>query len=345
MKQLIVNVVVGTVAVVTIAVSSGCGSLPAARVGSTLDSGNTKVKIAMGSKGLIFVAQKLSGKADCDSLKRSLSVSISEDGIGKNVTTNSVCDFIKGNLVVSSKVAVNKGDYTINIKRINDRAFKDNPQVYAKYEDPDFAGGSSYLVDGAKELTTGQALKGGVSYPNGNATEWIRLKGRNVGAGLTFILAPEAKDIKAELYDTGLDGKALKLVGTLTPKKKKIVRVSNSNMLVKVSAKPYGGAGEYSLVRADQGSAGTTSVARGLKIPVIDCYQVGDNNSVVLLQAVNGVKVNDEVSVFGRKSSGGETVAIGSCQVTSIVGTQASCKMEGSVTGYVEYHAESAKAG
>jgi len=335
MNQLLIN---GMVVVFSFALAS-CGSLPAARVGSTLDSGNTKVKVSMGGRGLLFVAQKLSGKADCESLKRTLSVSITEDGVGNPVVTTSVCDFIKGNLVVSSKSPVAKGEYTISIKRINDRAYKDNPGVYAKYEDPDFAGGPDYLVDGARELTTGQSLKGGVSYPNGNTTEWIRLKGRNVSAGLTLLLTGDAKDVKAEIYDTGVDAKTLTLVGTLQPKKKRMVRVRNSNMLVKISAKPYTGAGEYALVRADAGSAGTTSVSRGVKIPVIDCYQVGDNNSIVLLQAVAGVKVNDEVSVFGR-NAGGETVAIGNCQVTSIVGSQASCKMDGAVTGYVEYHAE-----
>ncbi len=328
-------VTVAFMTVVTV-IMGGCAT-QSAKIGTPLESSNTKVKFSLDSPGTILVAQKVGPKADCDSLKRRISVSMSKQGNGTNVPTTVSCDFLKGNLVVTSKTLQPKGDYSIGIRRTDVKGFKENPVIYAKYEDPDFSGGADSLVDGAKELVTGQSIKGAVSYPAGNSTEWVRLKGKNASVGLTLVWGPEAKDVKAEVYDA--TAKTPKLMTVLANKKKRMVPLRNSNVLVKITAKAYGGTGQYSLIRADAGALGTTSVARGFAIPVIDCYQVGDNNSVVLLQAVTGVKVNDEVSVFGRKTSG-ENVTIGSCQVTSIVGSQASCKMDRDVTGFVEYHAE-----
>jgi hypothetical protein len=320
---------------------AGCGSTPTLKVGSLLENPRMNFKATLPAPGKLFIAQKIEGKKPgCDEMKTSLSVTMRKDGDNKVLNTIYDCKLMPGNIVAITKDNVGKGDYAIRVERALKPQFKEKPQVLARYADPDFNAGPEYLIDGAKELAAGQAFKGVVSYPQGATTQWVRLKGKSARVGLTLIQGPEARDLTVQVYENSPSSKGVTLVATLLPKKKKMLSLKEDNLLVKISAKAYAGSGEFSLVRSD-GEAAKGGAGAGVSIPVVDCYQVSESASVVLLESgKGGLKVNDEVRVFGKKTSG-ENIALGNCQVTSIVGTQASCRLDEAVgAGFVEYHAE-----
>jgi hypothetical protein len=327
----------------TVLALAGCGSPPPAnvKVGDELESGTMTFLFTLASKGQLYILQKITQQDNCPKLRERLYASVRPESGGNRVPAERVCDKDAGGIAITTKTSLPKGNYYVEVKRDESSQFDGKPVVWARYEDPSFNSGPDSLIDGAKELAPGGSVKGTVSYATGNPTTWIRLKGRNIKTGLTLIQNPDAKGVIVQLYEVSAPGKAPKLVAALASKKKRMVKIKDDNVLVKVTARSLDGQGEYSLVRSDAAVvAGAKAEGPMVNVPVIDCYRVGEHSSIVLLQSVAGMKVNDPISVYGKKMTG-ESVALGSCSVTSIVGGQASCKMDEAVAnGFVEYRAE-----
>lgn len=316
---------------------AGCSTLPEPRFGSMLDKSSMKFRVKLEGKGKIIVAQKLTGLRRCEDLKKLFTVKIREESnsTASPVTVTSSCTYLKSTLAAVSQNGLNPGSYVVEVSRKESgRSFDKNPLLQAKYDDPDFNSGGDYTVDGAKDLVAGQSLKGNVDYAQGNSTHWVRLKGKNTTVALTLVLNKDAKEVQAQVFDLPLGQEYPKLVGVLQPKGRRTFKLKEDNLVVRVSAKNSSAKGEYTLMRSDASGSG-----RALNIPVLDCYQVGEG-SIVLLTKVEGMKVNDMITVFG-KTPGGAQATLGHCQVNSIVDAQASCKMDSIPDqNYIEYRAE-----
>jgi len=322
-------------------VGVGCSSLSEYKMGEVLPSADETFKLKLDSKGRIFVSQRLSakGRPVCEKLKADLSVSIKRESDGEKIAVEESCTFLPGRLVAIAKDNAAKGEYMIALSRGGKADLYDaKPFLGAKYVDPEFNSGTDYVVDGATELPKGQSAKGIIAYANGNRTDWIRLKGKNARVGLTLLENADAREVGAEVYKILKGGGRPVRIATLLPKKKRSFQVTADDLLVKLTAESYEGAMSYSLLRSDEAGG------KKINIPVVDCYPVDEDSSIVLLGKADAVKVGDEITVFG-KTTAGERVTVGTCQITSLSENGASCRMAARLRQtYLEFRAEGKSA-
>lgn len=323
-------------------VLTGCATLSEQKLGEPLKKNVTKVRIKLEGSGQVFVSQKYAARVKCPTIYNSLSVSVQGEAGTRPVTMQPNCEFIKGSLVYISKEVLKPGSFTVQITR-NDSAklLTGQPLVAAKFEDPDFNSGADFIVQGAKELPAGQIAKGFITYPGGNMTDWIKVTGKNGATSLTLVDGSDNKDLVVQVYDMSRGPRAPRLLGSLTHKKTRTFPLKSDNLYVRVKGDGYAAEGAYSVIRGDSGAAAVASGGGqgASRLSVIDCYRVGDNESVVLLEANEGLKVSDEVVVFGKAVSG-EMQQLGDCEITAVQSGQASCRMSGQVDNrYTEYRA------
>lgn len=338
MKLSKISVVAGAV----LLLSAGCASVSNHKLGSPLKSAAGKVQINLESKGQIFASHKLAPKAKCATLKKAMTVSVRGEAGTPPVVMTMSCELIKNNLTFVSREMLRPGNYSVQITKGDGAKFLlDKPVVGARYEDPDFNSGADYMSDGAKDLPSGQVAKGYVSYGTGNATDWVKVSGKGAVA-LTLVDGSEEHDLIAQVFDLGRGARNPRFLGNLSHKKTRAFAAKGDKLYVRIKATPFTGEGNYSLIRGDSalGGAAAAGGGGGAKLSVIDCYQVSEDESVVLLEAGEALKAQDAVVVFGRAGQGGELVQLGDCEVTNVSGTQASCRMSGAVDSkYTEFRA------
>jgi len=310
---------------------AGCATLSDHKLGEPIGRGQNKVRVKLEGKGQIFVAQRYLPKAKCALLKRALNVSVQGEAGTPPVVMIPNCEMLKGQYAILSKEVLQPGTYTVQItKGEGAKLLLEKPLVSARLEDPDFNSGADFIAQGAKELPVGQVAKGFVSYANGNQTDWIKVPGKGGAVSLTLVDGSEKKNITAQVYDLSRGARAPRLMGSLGHKKTRSFPLKSDNLYVKLKSETYSGEGNYSLIRGDSAPSVAAVVSGGKKLSVIDCYQVAEGESVVLLEANESLKVQDEVIVFG-KSSSGEIQQLGECEVTNVQAGQASCRMSGRV--------------
>lgn len=318
----------------------GCSSLSEHKLGETVSKGS-KVKVKLEGKGQIFVSQAVSAKTRCLGLRGALEVSVRGEPGTPPIALTTTCELVKGQYSVITKEMLQPGNYSVQVSNgENGRYLLGKPMVAARLEDPDFNSGADFIVHGAKDLPSGQVAKGLISYPTGNATDWIKISGKGGAVALTFLDGSDNKELTAQVFDMSRGAKAPRLIGVLSHKKTRTFPLKSDNLYVRVKESGYGD-GNYSLIRGDSAAAAVSGSGGGggVKLSVIDCYQVSEGESVVLLEAGEGLKVQDEVVVFGKKTSG-ELEPLGECEVTAVQAGQASCRMGNQVgTQYTEFRA------
>lgn len=321
----------------------GCTSLKEQKLGENLKKSETKVRVKLLGAGQIFVAQKFQPRVKCQSLFNALSVSVQGEAGTRPVTMQPTCDFLKGNLVYISKEMQKPGTFMVQVTKKSEsaRLLTGQPMVAAKFEDADFNSGADFIVQGAKDLAAGQIAKGFITYPEGNMTDWIKVAGKNGATSLTLVDGSDNKDLVVQVYDMSRGPRAPRRLGSLTHKKTRTFPMKSDNLYVRVKGEGYSAEGAYSIIRGDAASVAVSAGGGGGggRLSVIDCYRVGDGESVVLLEASEGLKVSDEIVVFGRAVTG-ELQQLGECEVTAVQSGQASCRMSGQVDNrFTEYRA------
>jgi hypothetical protein len=324
----------------------GCGSIPTVPLPFVLDKPSTKASVVLDSDAQIVLGQPIKRGQSCDKVKAKLSGSVTNVKKDEKVELKLSCTEVKGAVVLISSV-LSKGTYLVAVQGGEEPIFSDTPSIVLRYPDPDFKSGADQELEGAKELVANQTIKGVENYSSGVSTQWVHLKGKKGTLSLTFFEEGDGRWLNAEVYAQAGDGKKPRLLGILLPKRKRDFKINEDNLFVKVTAREFGAERKYSLLRFD-GKAGTGPNGKGgtrVSVAVIDCYPVGDSSAVVLLKASSAVKLNEEISIFGKKSDGA-SVSLGKCTVTGISQGQASCRLEeASLSNIVEYRAEVVSTG
>jgi hypothetical protein len=317
----------------SIVLFAGCSSMPEVKLGSEMTKREVKIKLAASAQVIVLQPLSLKG-ATCEKAKEAFQVEVRSETTSDRYETRENCGLLKNQVAFTTKKLLPEGAYRIIFKQTAKvKVDEVKPSVYARYEDADFNSGTDFVLEGAKEFAEGTPVKGVISYPEGNATDWYRLKGKNQMVTLTY-LENAANDIHAQVYEAADGGKA-RLIANLEPKQRKSFKVANDNILVKVSAKSFMGKGAYSLLRLDKAGGGSL----GEKLAVIDCYQISDNQAAVLLKATDTVKMNDAITVYAKKATG-ESQSIGECNVEAVAEGQASCTLNTKVSSdFVEFFA------
>jgi len=310
----------------------GCASTPN-EIPIEMTSDATKIKLL--SRGNIVVAQKVtSGPENCKKFTQNLKIELRKEGVKGVIPMAVNCALKKGKFYVQSQAALAPGNYRVSVIRESMRWFTGDPTIYARYLNADFKSETDYMPEGATPLEPNQAVKSKTNYNKGDKSDWVRLNGKDTGVTLTFVPDDNDDDITAGVYWYSEAHNAPQLMGMLQPGKRRSFKIDQDDLYVRVAGGEFSGELEYTLLRRD------TSGGKKSQLSVLDCYRVSDSSSLVLLQAVSGMKVSDHVMISGKTADGGSRT-LGKCVVTSISDNQANCKLERPYSAdIVEYKAE-----
>ncbi len=310
---------------------TGCGSSQLMKTPQSLESLSERVRVKAEGKAKILVIQKLAPGASCDKVKKEIKVAIKSDVGGDSIPVDSSCEFQPRSVTVQTTSYVGKGNYEVNVNGPSDRKkFIGAAIVTTDCEDPEVNSGPDQDFGGAMALAENQTFQGKVDYANGNATNWIQLPAKSAEMSL-FFLTDAPSDVKARLFVLPRGAKAPRRLEALTPKVKKYFRPAEGTLYVQVTGQRLKGEVNYSLTRKD------SSLTKSVTVPVIDCYPVNANTSVVLLKPSEAMKVNDELQISAQKAKGG-TISLGRCVVTSVSDSQVSCRMQAVPTSDLSHY-------
>lgn len=306
---------------VTLLALAACSSSGPVKLPSLREK-DEKFKARLESDGELVVRQKLkSASVSCAAAGKQLEAEARGEGGRVKMTPD--CRLFPGYLALKPVKRMGKGDYSIKLSPQSDawRYLAGKPEIVVKYKNPEFASDADQVPAGAKALPENQQVKDKVNASTGDQSDWIQLMGKDSQVALTLLVTDEKSGIKGLVYQQLKGEGDPRYVGRLMPGKRRTMRLSESNLFVRLVGDTYGDEVEYTLLRKDQ------PVTKLVRLPVVDSYRVSGAASVLLLQAVDGLKVKDEVRVSGRTDEGG-LVPLGSCRVTSIDQGQAACRLD-----------------
>lgn len=229
------------------------------------------------------------------------------------------CTLRKNHVVLYPRNFLAPGDYRLSIDRKQAwRYFFGKPELLVRYINADFKSDSDQVMTGATPAPKGSKIEGEVNYSQGDRTDWFQVDGENGMVSLTLLGENNGKEIDVTVFRA--DGPKAKPLFKLQHGKALTARLGKSDIFLRVRGKRYSGPVKYSVLRRD------FPITRVVSVPVIDSYRVSDSTSMLLLEAVDGMAVKDELSIKGKKMNG-ELISLGQCLVTSVEGGQASCKL------------------
>lgn len=312
----------------------GCSTTQQIQAPFTLDKLTDRAKINLETPAQIVVTQKVKGSVkNCQTLKNHLKVRIKSVKTEKYQETATGCPE-NGIMILETKKEQPKGLYMIDVSLEPADALIEAPTIAVRYPNPDFKSGPDQLPSGAKDLAQNQSIKGAVNYSAGMTTTWFKLKGKKSNVALTLLGDGDANDLNAQVYQFTESAKTPSLIGRLYPRRKDEFKLGENDVYVKITGNEFSGEQKFSLVRRD------IIAVRKVRVNVIDVYSINDATSVALLKPSSALKVDSEVSLFGKRSTG-ETVSVGKCTVTSVGEAQVSCHLDQpKPTNMVEYRAE-----
>lgn len=277
------------------------------------------------SDGELVIRQRLkSATTPCAGAAKALFIEARKkgDGGGK-VAYRSDCSLFTGYLAFRPQKTMGKGDYAFTLDEKSDgyRFLIDKPEIVVKYKNPEFASDTDQIPAGAKALAENQQVKDKVNASTGDQSDWVQVMGKDSQVQLTLLVPNPNGGMKGLLYQQLKGEGDPHFIGKLLPGKRRTVRVVDGNIFVRLVGDTYGDEVEYTLLRKD------SAVTRVVRLAVVDSYRVSGTASVLLLTAVDGLKVKDEVRVSG-KTDEGNLVPLGACRVTTIEGGQAACRLE-----------------
>lgn len=307
---------------------AGCSSLPQAKLDNMTEQPKNAFRVRLESKGQVVVIQRLK-QGSCLEARKRLRISIKGSAPKANLVFYRSCDMIPGSLVAYSHV-LPSGNYEVKTSGEKVRAT-------AIYEDAETRSGPDKNFTGALVLGAEETLKDRVDPSTGNASNWVKVKSK--GGPVSLLLTTKPDRINATLFLKTKGSKTPQRIGTLLPGVRASVDSDPGEIYVKLTGKKFTGETYYSLTNRN------VPVTHTVSIPVIDCYPVGANQSIVLLNPTENIKVNDQLNISAHKHNG-EYVLLGKCTVNSISESQASCKLN-AVTSkdFSRYKAEIVKEG
>ncbi len=298
----------------------GCSSTSSLKAPQVLEQVPDDTELQLESLARILVFQGLAKGVDCQKAKSSLPVTIKGGKKGGSVAVEANCTLVPGTLVMQSKGYLEKGKYQVKVGRPKDRKyFIGQSTVTTDCKDPDANVGPEQDYVGAEMLGANQVVKSKVDFANGYATHWYHV-GEKKGNTTLHLLSDAPKEIRAQLFVLKNGTQHPFPIDALQPKVKKTIGPIDGQLFIRVSGVRYKGEASFSIARKDN------AVAKSVNVPVIDCYAVGGESSVVLLKPNDSLKVNDRLNVSARKSKGGN-IFLGACTVTSVSDSQVSCHL------------------
>lgn len=288
----------------------------------TLSNSDQPVRVELPERGKIVLSQELRKNVlglNCREFSKRFQVKLQHSAHNTRIPMHASCKVRKDHLVLYPRNFLAAGDYHVTIERKQAwRYFYGKPQLLVRYINADFKSDSDQVMSGAVPASKGNKIEGEVNYSQGDRTDWYQIDGENGMVSLTLLGENNAKDIDATVFRS--DGPKAKPLFKLHHGKPLTARLGKSDIFVRIRGKRYTGAVKYSLLRRD------FPITRVVSVPVIDSYRVSDSTSMLLLEAVDGMAVKDELSIKGKKMNG-ELISLGQCLVTSVEGGQASCKL------------------
>ncbi|MEZ4749442.1 MAG: hypothetical protein R3B54_02090 [Bdellovibrionota bacterium] len=288
----------------------------------TLGNTDQPVHVQLPERGKIILSQELRKNVtnlNCREFSKRFQVQLQHTAYSTRIPMHASCKVRKNHVVLYPRNFLAAGDYRVSIDRKQAwRYFYGKPELLVRYINADFKSDSDQVMSGATPAAKGNKIEGEVNYSQGDRTDWYQIDGENGMVSLTLLGENNAKDIEATVFRA--DGPKAKPLFKLQHGKALTARLGKSDVFVRVRGKRYTGPVKYSLLRRD------FPITRVVSVPVIDSYRVSDSTSMLLLEAIEGMSVKDELSIKGKKMNG-ELISLGQCLVTSVEGGQASCKL------------------
>jgi hypothetical protein len=312
---------IAVLAILALAWITGCASTSQQAPIVTKD---TSVQLELPSTGKIVVREPLPKGYSCAEIDRVYSIRVRTQGNRrKNLPMVRDCMDRGRHITYATRSWQPKGTYTVSFFRRFSKTATRPSQVWVRFKNADFASGEDAYLEGATAAAPGKAVSGEVNYSQGNQTNWIRLEGSGLSTRLTLIAKPGAgsKDtaISSALYAVGPSG-AARRIRFLKPGKPTKVQISSQPVYVKVRADTFSKGTKYTLLRRDQ------KQSRSLRLTVIDCYPVGGQESIVLMQPREGIDAQVRIEVQARTASG-KTISMGACKVVQADEGSLSCRV------------------
>jgi len=301
---------------------------------------NTKIKVKLETRGQVLAVAKLRKGTRCESVAKTFKLEMKSDK-GKKIFSNVSCTALPGMMVAQSAIAP-KGEYQVKALLESRKGLDEaEAKISVKYADADFASGADQDFGGAAELAENQTVKGTVNYLAGDATDWVKAKG---GSSVILTLLEDGEGTTAKVYKLSKGNADPSAIGELTNKQRRRFKLDKGDeLLVKVSGDKFKKEGSYTLIRRDV--SGGAAGGKKESIAVIDSYPLNDSSSVVLLRAVERMKVDDQIEITGMRASGAP-LKLGKCRVGSLADGQASCRLDRVLpSDLVEYRAEAVLGG